>query len=310
MRKPRHSGPYHLRCSIIPVTRAVTDASPAYSRMRPHGSRWNWLLTYFPIGRFRRLPCASLLGAPHPDCRAINPNATEQQILVRLRRPHHANRRRDHFPAAATARSARRRAERRPYSRAQRLVSTSLMFRTRSSSSTSRSSSTTTPPPRDRNKASTISKPKRARRSRCSTTTMPSPGRQHAEQLASRAVQPRSHLGDHFVHLHTMPLRVLQQPQLLPVLVRTLVRRRYARIQNRPQALPIRLPHEPAPPGLFTGSSSAGSVPNNIICRADRAVMPWASAQTDNLTCFSQPFIPVHYSHPPTVATPANSSAA
>ena len=40
MRKPRHSGPYHFRCSIIPATRAAADASTAPSRVRPHGSRW------------------------------------------------------------------------------------------------------------------------------------------------------------------------------------------------------------------------------------------------------------------------------
>ncbi len=49
------------------------------------------------------------------------------------------------------------------------------MSRTRSSS-TSRSSITTTPPPRARNTASTISKPKRASRSRCSTTSQPRDG--------------------------------------------------------------------------------------------------------------------------------------
>ena len=102
-------------------------------------------------------------------------NASGHTIKVRLRRPHHAYRRRNHCLIAATARSARRRAERRPYCRAQRLVSTSVMSRNRSSS-TSRSSTTRTPPPRARSRASTSSKPNRASRSRCSTRTMPSPG--------------------------------------------------------------------------------------------------------------------------------------
>ena len=52
MRKPRHSGSYLLRCSIIPATRTATDASCAPSRVNTHGSRWKWWLA-FPSCRTR-----------------------------------------------------------------------------------------------------------------------------------------------------------------------------------------------------------------------------------------------------------------
>ncbi len=71
MRKPRHSESYHFRCSIIPATRAATDASAAPSRERPHGSRWKWWLAFPSRRTFTDSPAPvssallRLIVAPH-----------------------------------------------------------------------------------------------------------------------------------------------------------------------------------------------------------------------------------------------------
>ncbi len=79
------------------------------------------------------------------------------------------------FFAHRSAFSARLRAPRRPYRRAQKDVSTSVMSRTRSSS-TSPGSKASTRRPSAESAASRCSKPKRASRSRCSTTMIAAVG--------------------------------------------------------------------------------------------------------------------------------------
>jgi hypothetical protein len=82
--------------------------------------------------------------------------------------------------------SARLRAERRPYSRAQNEVSTSVMSRTRSSSLSARSSTTRLRPLAD-SAASTSSTFIRPRRSLCSTTTVRTAGSASRRRSFARA---------------------------------------------------------------------------------------------------------------------------
>jgi hypothetical protein len=111
----------------------------------------------------------------------------------RRRRSDHRRRQGPHRPATPTldrahrsAFNARFRADRRPYSRAQKLVSTSTMSRTRSSV-TPPSSTTTSRRPWADSAAPTNSAFRRARRSRCSTTTIVTVGSANRRRTLDRA---------------------------------------------------------------------------------------------------------------------------
>ena len=54
---------------------------------------------------------------------------------------------------------------------------------------------------------------------------------------------------------------------------------------------------------ILAGSSSAGKLPNDIICRADRVVRPLARANTDRFMRFPVLCIPPQYSNQPNAAT-------
>ena len=171
---------------------ALSPARPGPSRTLPWSSPPTrrhprpWPVPFAPQRRQRPRHLDILAGstlvqpllqpAPSPSCRRTGhrPHGTPARPAgagsgpARTGRPGRRSRRRPVL-GRGTARIARFRAPRRPYRRAQKLVSTSTMSRTRSSV-VSPSSTTTMRRPWAANAAARYSTPNRASRSRCSTT--------------------------------------------------------------------------------------------------------------------------------------------